>query len=510
MDPELYETLSAHLTGLEAALGELDTVPAAEQSFRRLTRSLARLAPEADAGELAERAAAVEAGGPAELRELGPALVDGLRTLLSGAAEEERVLLVEDDPGSAALVRAFLESPGRTVDHADSAAGAERLLTENRYDVLILDLILGDRDGRDLLIQVRAAPDTSEVPVVVLSAAEGMVARAECIALGADDFVEKPPDPGELRATVADLITRAREREDREEDELRRVPSRAALGEAFEKLRAESGSGPTVAVVDVDSLEAVDRTRGPEAAEEALEGVVGALEQALEQDDVLGRWGGEEFVVLFSGASVEEARTRLETALRALNGDGAAESDPEPVTFCAGIAAAPEVGTLAQVVSTAEGPLFRARAVGPGRILTVDDAVEPGVQTVLVVEDDKVTAKLIEHRLTREGFEVLHFTDGAEAWEFLKGGRVDLVILDVKVPGMNGFEILERLRDEERTRRLPVMVVTAMGGETDVVRGLGLGASDYMLKPFSPSELLARARRLLKGAAGSGDDGSGA
>ena len=103
----------------------------------------------------------------------------------------------------------------------------------------------------------------------------------------------------------------------------------------------------------------------------------------------------------------------------------------------------------------------------------------------------------------------MDFLNGAEAFEWASEADFDLAILDVKVPGMDGFELLERLREIERLSDVPIIMLTGMGSETDVIRGLELGADDYMLKPFSPSELLARVRRLLH-ARSTGEGASGA
>jgi DNA-binding response OmpR family regulator len=116
---------------------------------------------------------------------------------------------------------------------------------------------------------------------------------------------------------------------------------------------------------------------------------------------------------------------------------------------------------------------------------------------VLLAEDDPLTAALVHHRLARDGFEVHGFDDGLEAFAAVREGRHDLIILDVKLPGMDGFELLERIRALPDTGSIPVVMLTAMGREEDIVRGLRLGAHDYVLKPFSPVELSARVRRLL-------------
>lgn len=126
------------------------------------------------------------------------------------------------------------------------------------------------------------------------------------------------------------------------------------------------------------------------------------------------------------------------------------------------------------------------------------EAAAPASRNVLLVEDDDMVASILKHRLGREGFEVLHFSDGVRALSAVEGKPLALAILDVKVPGMDGFELLTRLRGSPDAARVPVMMLTAQGAEQDVVRGFELGADDYMVKPFSPAEVMARVHRLLQ------------
>ncbi len=113
------------------------------------------------------------------------------------------------------------------------------------------------------------------------------------------------------------------------------------------------------------------------------------------------------------------------------------------------------------------------------------------------MEDDRVTRTLVRHRLVREGYDVVGVANGETALRRASAERFDLAILDVKVPGIDGFALLERLRGMPSYAGVPIVMLTGMGSEADVIRGLELGADDYMLKPFSPTELLARVRRLL-------------
>jgi len=122
----------------------------------------------------------------------------------------------------------------------------------------------------------------------------------------------------------------------------------------------------------------------------------------------------------------------------------------------------------------------------------------PSMKRVLVVEDDPDIVELILHYLRAEGFEVEALGDGRQALERLRGGGHDIVILDLQLPGLDGLSLCAELRRDKRTRALPVIMLTARGDEADRVVGLEVGADDYVVKPFSPKELVARVRALLR------------
>jgi DNA-binding response OmpR family regulator len=117
---------------------------------------------------------------------------------------------------------------------------------------------------------------------------------------------------------------------------------------------------------------------------------------------------------------------------------------------------------------------------------------------VLVVEDDPDIVELITHYLRAEGLEVQALGDGRHALERLRGGGYHLVILDLQLPGMDGLSLCGELRRDKHLRSLPVIMLTARGDEADRVVGLEVGADDYVVKPFSPKELVARVRALMR------------
>ena len=117
---------------------------------------------------------------------------------------------------------------------------------------------------------------------------------------------------------------------------------------------------------------------------------------------------------------------------------------------------------------------------------------------ILLAEDDDMLVGVIRHRLLREGLRVEYVSNGIAALEALDKYQFSLLILDVKMPAMDGFEVLTRLRTTRSKTEFPVIMLTALGNEKDVVRGYDLGANDYILKPFSPVELLAKVKNQLK------------
>jgi phosphate regulon transcriptional regulator PhoB len=117
---------------------------------------------------------------------------------------------------------------------------------------------------------------------------------------------------------------------------------------------------------------------------------------------------------------------------------------------------------------------------------------------VLIVEDEPDIRELVVHHLKREGYQVSAAASGEEALRQVQAAPPDLVLLDLMMPAMDGLEVCRRLRQDPATATLPIVMLTAKGDEVDRVLGLEIGADDYVVKPFSPKELLARVRAVLR------------
>lgn len=117
---------------------------------------------------------------------------------------------------------------------------------------------------------------------------------------------------------------------------------------------------------------------------------------------------------------------------------------------------------------------------------------------ILVIDDEIHILELLSYNLKKEGYDVITAETGEEGLEYLRKEKTDLLILDLMLPGMNGMEVLNQMREDEALRQIPVIMLTAKQDEKSKIEGLELGADDYLSKPFSIKELIARVRSLLR------------
>ena len=121
-----------------------------------------------------------------------------------------------------------------------------------------------------------------------------------------------------------------------------------------------------------------------------------------------------------------------------------------------------------------------------------------GRSKIVVIEDEPDIVEVMCYNLQREGYQVSSATRGDEGLELVRNQSPSLVILDLMLPGMDGLSVCQQIKSDPLTRSTPIIIVSAKGEESDVVIGLGLGADDYMAKPFSPREMLARVKAVLR------------
>ncbi len=486
------EELRRQLDALDAVAALLERKPLeAIGTARRVAKTVARLGEESGRDRLAAAARRLSTSSEAEFPAAFQELTARLREAVEAAtAPRGTVLIIEDDPLPAKLLGHALAQKGWDVEVAGTAEQAQKVLADHSVSAVVLDLVLPDADGRNLLLRLKESPASAAIPVYVASARSDPHVRAECLALGAEDFLPKPVEPERLLKLIAERASAA-------PAALEYVLTAANAGRSklVSVFRGYEGGVRSLALVAVaatgpDTGGEADAMRG-----DALERVALAIVEAAGPETVVARWATDELAVLFPGVAVRDAARSLEAAREAVRSEAGLD-------FVAGLVAVEPKSDLDDAIDAAGQLLYLASGAPAGGIQTAADRAALPDVTILVAEDDEVAAKLLVYRLSREpGFKVIHCGDGHDALLKAQKTSIDLAILDVNMPGIDGFDLLERLREMPRYSRLPIAMLTSLGSEKDVVRGLELGADDYIVKPFSPTELIARVRRLLSRAA---------
>ena len=418
----------------------------------------------------------------------------------TSAPRPSLVLVVEDEPSAARMLEGALARPDRRMVLASTAKQARALITEEVPDAIVLDLVLPDEDGRNVLADLRRDPETKDTGVVIVTGKAGPRTREECFALGADDFFDKPFEADALSSAVEIVLAEGRFHSATPDPLL--VPlTLSEVQKTLSARRQESSEDRpwTVALIEVDAGDAAEpvshrRSNGAHhaPAEPALIGLlrsaIGALILKLEAGELVARWGIDHLVVVSAGRSEHALTSLIEDLARAPGIAG---------HLYGRIRRVGSDEDLLDAVSKMASGLADERVEDrpPVALASAEARARPHAT---LVEDDPVMAGLVQHRLERSGFVVEHFTDGAMALKGILAGRPDVAILDVQLPSMDGFEILRRMRESPTTRSVPVLMFTSLGRQEHVQRGFELGANDYVTKPFSPSELLTRVLRLVR------------
>jgi two-component system, cell cycle response regulator len=496
----LQAALRTAIAGLIQSGGTDD----AAESVRRLVRVLLENEVIEQQPAIVEAARTVFLAPLAELPDAATAFVNLTEELNPPASSSggRSLLIVEDDELFARTLAAVLAAPGRRVEIVATAAEARARLAAGPVSLVVLDLILPDSDGRNILHEFRSDPRTAGLPLFVVSARLGTHTKAECFALGADAYFEKPLDLDAFAVAVSARLERHDALMLARRDGVTGLPNRAAFFEILAHMRAntEPNTPFALAVLDLDHFRWIEETWGRQFGDGVLRRAAIRLAMSLRTASCFARWDGAEFIAFFAGRSAGEAAASVEQGLEALRRVDFRQGADEPLilTFSAGVTDLHSEQDVEEAIDVADRLRYAAKTGGRNRVVVGTAAAPTPVARILLAEDDHDIVRLLTRHLRREGFEVVHAGDGEEALALFPTSGASMVISDVEMPRLDGLGFLRGLREHPAGRHLPVMMLTAMGDENYVVRAFELGADDYVLKPFSAREVTARIRRMLR------------
>ena len=470
------------VAALEHALLQLESGAAsAEETVRQLAHTLKGSGSSYGFPEVSFAAGVAERAPAGELWSKGRELVDILKAITAGT-ESNTIVVVEDDPLISHFITSELVGAPQRLVHFSTLSEAKRFLSTSQTPALILlDLFLPDGDGRTLLHSLRDEEATVDVPVIVMSYLNTPWYAQQ---LAATAFISKPFQVGELRSLIDQTLGSPIDQ---------RLSARVDLTDWYRTTVQNAGSASVACVLPEQHGPGGFRTTALDEA--ATEPIVQLLREHLGPHSCVAVWETAEIAVVSAdppdvlAKQLDDARYTWRNSPRPLGAHTVA-------SFSAAVYAESGGASLVDAYARARRFALDLHEASGDCVETADQIEHP--RRVLLAEDDTLTAALIIHRLEREGYEVEHHADGTSALAAADDHHFGLVVLDVQMPGANGFDVLQRIRSNPKLNHTPVVMLTAVGGERDVVRGFELGADDYILKPFSPAELTARLKRFTR------------
>jgi DNA-binding response OmpR family regulator len=388
----------------------------------------------------------------------------------------QTVLIADDDEDQHFLISRLLKRAGFEVVIATRGAEVPEIARERRPAAILLDVQMPDQDGFTTARQLKNDPETAFIPLMFLTGRADVDDRLAGLQIGADDYVSKSVDPRELVLRVQKLCTRS------SVTASDRTPGQPWLDRAqFEATTRDRLAGTWGTLVLVKGPASDSRAGAFFAEQLRRRDLVGDLED--------GRWACflTEEAASVVGARMSALLKKLQATLqKPLHAGLAASTAPG--------------GSLDALLEQADVNLAHARARGQVVVEQLERgeaAAVPLQKTVLLTDDDPEVTRITDAHVRAAGYRTHLAFDGAQAIQSILAMRPDAVVLDLMLPKRTGFDVLGEIQQMPPPRPR-VIVLSARGREEDVTRAFSLGADDYMIKPFSPQELLARLGRLLR------------
>ena len=420
--------------------------------------------------------------------------------------EAEKILLIDDDISLLKLMQTAFTREGYKVYICDDSISAMDIIAIARPDVILLDIMMPKIDGYEILAKIKNNPKFSDICIIFVSALDDIEAKVKGMGSGIDDYITKPFNLLEVLSRVEMVLRRAHKfKEKLLKDSLTGAYTRSYLNERLTDELDRYKRNQTlfsIAFVDLDFFKLINDTYGHQTGDFVLKQFVEFMNMNLREYDVLFRYGGEEFVILLPDTTEQQATLALERlretfAQTLINYAG----NTFLMTFSCGIKEVGEKDTsMNHLLNFADEAMYAAKREGRNRVIPYSSLQNEAQnkKTVLIVDDENTILKLLGNHLLEIGYNVFIATNGQHALELLASNAVDAVILDLGLPDIDGLEICRKIRENQFTRSLKIIILSKRSSKGDIVDGFDCGADDYVTKPFSMDELEARILRVLK------------
>ncbi|RJS58747.1 diguanylate cyclase [Bacillus sp. PK3_68] len=425
----------------------------------------------------------------------------------------EVVLFIESHIERLTVLRREMERKGWDVLAAMTAEKGLSTFVNKHPDLLLIDLDLPKNSGMELLEKMKETAGNRLTPIIAISSSREKEMRTRAYELGVLDYIEMPTDSDEILIRIKNKMNyRDLMREVVLVDELTGAFNRKFFNVEIKRqldILKESHLPFSLAILDLDHFKKINDTYGHTAGDDVLKEFSRMVRSRIHQDDFFIRFGGEEFVLLMPGCTGEKAKKIIQSMIKEfMQHEFVFEDHIISCSFSGGVV---EVNHAEErpgdFLKKADLALYSSKINGRGKVMNYQD-MNPSDNNekrlhIGIIDDDAVMRQILEdqlHRMSFRGYQtdIRSFREGEAFFkdDWYKQGGKYIILLDGVMPRMDGMEVLQRLRKEFPEEDFVIIMLTGRKSEKDIVKGLELGADDYLTKPFSIKELEARVRRL--------------
>ncbi|MDV6377422.1 diguanylate cyclase [Sporosarcina sp. GW1-11] len=422
--------------------------------------------------------------------------------------QETFVLIIDDDLEFVSYLKELLEKLGaQVIISLNGKRGIEQFYSM-RPSIVIVDHKLPDMSGFEVLDQIAETARQKNTTLAISSENPTKELQIESYRRGAMDFISKPFDMDiffpylfnrqQLQQAISSSIIT---------DSLTGIGNRRYFDEvinSWAKTADQSECIFSLVMVDLDHFKQVNDLYGHPAGDRVLRKFGEIMKQEKREGDYVFRYGGEEFAFLLSNVEAEDAIHVVERVRKKFNAEEFTSGEKVfNVTFSAG--SATYSGNTAELISSADQALYEAKRNGRNQTVIYDQCrlVVQRKLIVIIVDDDSFIRQILQHTLlelkSRDmEITVKTYSDGPTFLEddWYTPDDYFIVLLDGVMPKMDGLEVLSRLKSDHAKTNVTVSMMTARKSANDIKAALWLGADDYIIKPFEPSEVLGRIDKL--------------
>lgn len=459
------------------------------------------------------------------------------------------ILAADDDPAMLRLLSSRLTVAGYTVQTAQSGREALRIFQEQSPKIVITDIAMPEMNGIELCRAIRSSQSAGFVYILVVSSHSGTANILSAFDAGANDFLPKPFDQSELlarlhagtrvieleeqlaqdrmtihKANTELMVLNKKLHEMAITDELTGLPNRREairlLGDMWSMANRQN-QPLSCMMIDIDHFKNYNDQYGHEAGDAVLRSTANMLRSVLRTEEAVCRLGGEEFVVLCPFATAQEALAGAER-IRQVVEVNRVKHGPTAVAVTISIGVAEkndETESAEALLHQADSALYAAKRSGRNRVCGADANLpasqadqsvrinqdsSPGgsfstaTTRILIVDDDEDIRQWCRKLLETRGFEVIEASDGEEGLVQTRQGMPDLVLMDIHMPKLDGLACAKRLREDEVTRHIPIMIISSSCENEDFEAALESETDEFITKPFKPAEFLYRIDSVLR------------